>query len=445
MKKQIKSIAILSLMFGLVACSKKDGSVSKIETGESEQKNITQIMEREEKKVSILPKEDVINTIKADRAEAAQYEAALVAADDSYTYAVLTKKSGMNVISSNSLSFENAGQNYIVVAIRHKTREISYLYEAGVEDGLKQAGMVSAEGKVYLLLNRKMNYDGWERSVMETFVLNASEMKRVYAEVEGTDLFEYWFSHSAELCTDGTIEISKRKQGIEEYQNYVHKKVFRPVIERNLYLNPDAWEQEYKGDLTEYVSKQNWTEFSGISLDQCAEADILRKVKLCSFMKDSTISASEGAVLLREKIGTVSFLVVKGKNEQHEAGFQNLIFMLYDNEKDSIIAEKALMGDFSDAYLFKKNGAIYAAYYTQTNYTGIPSANGGLFKVSEDGLRKVWPTDEAYFDGKVAELTEDGCFSVSKVEWNRNEDGMILGYETKPEESISVYDLMNEQ
>ena len=49
--------------------------------------------------------------------------------------------------------------------------------------------------------------------------------------------------------------------------------------------------------------------------------------------------------------------------------------------------------------------------------------------LQEDDFVKIWPSGEdgtSVFDGKVAELTEDGRFLFSEVKWNTNEEGMIL-------------------
>ena len=68
--------------------------------------------------------------------------------------------------------------------------------------------------------------------------------------------------------------------------------------------------------------------------------------------------------------------------------------------------------------------------------------------LQEDDFVKIWPSGEdrtSVFDGKVAELTEDGRFLFSEVKWNTNEEGMILDYELIPDETVSVLDIIEDE
>ncbi|MCH5273321.1 MAG: hypothetical protein J1E35_06585 [Lachnospiraceae bacterium] len=469
MNKRIVVVFLFILVFVLSACNnKQEGIISNVEHNENGKDNdiheIEYVInddksgeEGDETREKLTEKE-VMKAFNAEMPDEFLYEAVLIEADESYTYALIVKKGNAKVITSNTVSFYKNDTELLFIAVDNETGILSYIFDATEnmknDYYLRQAGLILVDEKAYLLLIHQMNYNEWERFGLDTFVLIDSEMKHVYGEKEGNNLYNYWFTHKAEFCADGTIEISKRTAEFELYQKYIHKfsefsdYPLNPSNNKLTFAIDNSWEKEYKGGLYEFVSGQTWSDISEISLDNRAEVDILLKMKQCELIQEEIgIQTSECAVLFKEEMGTLCLFVVKAKNDFHQAGFQNLIFLLYDKGKDDFISVRAQLGDFSDAYLFQGDNGIYLAYYAETVYTGIPSSAGGVLSLQRDSFVKIWPSEsggESFFDRRVAELTEDGRYLLYKVEWNKTESGEMINFylNPNPEEIISVFDII---
>lgn len=468
MNKRIVAVVLFTLAFVLSACKNEQGSISNLEHEESNQGDITREPEHvtdtdkrdenEEKEIKKLTEKEVMKAFKAEMPYGFLYESILIEADESYTYALIVKKDNAKVIASNTISFYKNDTELLFIAVDNETGVLSYIFDAAKnmekDYYLRQAGLILVDEKAYLLLIHQMNYNKWERFGLDTFVLIDSEMKHVYGETEGSNLYNYWFTHKAELCSDGTIEISKRTEEFELYQKYIHKSnqfsdyPLNPSKNKLTFAIDNSWEKEYKGGLYEFVNGQTWSDISEISLDNRAEVDILLKMKQCELIQEEMgIQASECAVLFKEDMGTLCLFVVKAKNDYFPwEGIQNLIFLLYDKEKDDFISMRSQFGDFSDAYLFQGDNGIYLAYYTVTVDTGIPTSSGGVLNLQNDSFIKIWPSEsdgESFFAAKVAELTEDGRYLLYKVESEViNNESIEFYLDLDSEEIISVPDII---
>lgn len=476
MNKRIVVVFLFTLAFVLSACKNEQGSISNLEHKESNQDDITRGPEHvtdtdkrdenDKKEIKKLTEKEVMKAFKAEMPYGFLYESIVIEADESYTYALIVKKDNAKVIASNMISFYKNDTELLFIAVDNETGVLSYIFDAAKnmkkDYYLRQAGLILVDEKAYLLLIHQMNYNEWERFALDTFVLIDSEMKQVYGETEGSNLYDYWFSHKAELCADGTIEISKRIAEFELYQKYIHKfnqfsnYPLNPSSNKLTFAIDKSWEKEYKGGLSEFVSGQTWNDISEISLDNRAEVDILLKMKQCELIQEEMeiqrgieagIQTSECAVLFKEDMGTLYLFVVKAKNDDyHRAGYQNLIFLLYDKEKDDFISMRSQFGDFSDAYLFQGDNGIYLAYYAVTVYTGIPTSSGGVLNLQNDSFIKIWPSEsdgESFFAAKVAELTEDGRYLLYKVRSEViNNESIEFYLDLDSEEIISVPDII---
>ena len=393
-----------------------------------------------------LTEDEVKALLKQDLHDAFLYELAVLEADESCTYALFVKNRSEKESVPNIISFDQSITGILLVAVENETGTLHYLFEGTAKDYLRQACLMRVDEEIYFLLNRQMNYIEWERFSLDTFVLDGSGMRQVYGSAEGDNLYDYWFSHKAKLCADGTIEISKRGDSLASYNEYIHT-FSHTATDVLTYAVGSSWETEYKEGLYEFLSKQTWKERSGLSFESRSEVDILLQMRQCELFLNERIDItySECSVLLKKDMGRFCLLVIKAKNDHHQAGFQNLIFTLYDKETSGFITAKGCYGDFSDAYLFEVNNEVYIAYYTQTVYTGMPTAGGGVFMLQEDDFVKIWPSEKdgsSVFAGRVAELTEDGRFLFSDVKWNLNESGMISYYDLIPGETVSVFDII---
>lgn len=472
--KQVVVILLALLVFALSACSSKiEEDIPYVEYDKSGEDNIVFEVEHtiddergennavpvvesavggdenrkeEDKNRTGLTEDDVMNLLKKDMIDTYLYEIALLETDEFHTYALVVKKGSTEEITPNTISFNKSNNGILLIAVDNETRMLNYLFEGTKNDYLKQTCLLRVNEEVYFLLIRKMNYNEWERFTLDTFVLDDSKMRQVYREVEGDNLYDYWFSHKAEFCADGTIEISKRIASFDSYKKYIHNFCAHAVNDELTFAMDTSWEEEYKEGLYEFISKQTWKDISQISLDNWAEVDILLKIKQCKLLNEKIdITLSECAVLVKEDMGRFCLFIVKGKNDFHQVGLQNLILLLYDREKSDFITERVYMGDFSDAYLFEANNEVYIAYYTETMYTGIPTTSGGVLMLQEDKFVKIWPSADdgiSAFAGKVAELTEDGRYIFSTLEWNINESGMIINFDLVPSETVSVFDII---
>lgn len=383
--------------------------------------------------------------LKKDLFDGYLYELAVLEAEESYSYALFVKNRSEKESVPNVVSFDQSITGILLVSVENETGTLHYLFEGTAKAYLRQACLMRVDEEIYFLLNRQMNYIEWERFSLDTFVLDGSDMRQVYGLEEGDNLYDYWFSHKAEICADGTIEISERRESLDFYNEYIH--IFSNAATDVLtYAVGSSWVPKYKEGLGEFVRKQTWKEHSGLPFEFWSEVDVFLQMRQSElfFNEGIDITGSQCAVLLKKDMGRFCLLVVKAKNDHHQAGFQNLIFTLYDKENSGFITVRGCHGDFSDAYLFEVDNEVYIAYYTQTVYTGIPTAGGGVFMLQEDDFVKVWPAEAgtSVFDGKVAELAEDGRFLFFEVKWNTNEEGMILGYELIPGENVSVFDII---
>lgn len=374
------------------------------------------------------------------------YELAVLEAEESYTYALFVKNRSEKESVPNVVSFDQSITEILLVAVENETGTLHYLFEGTAKDYLRQACLMRVDEEIYFLLNRQMNYIEWERFSLDTFVLDGSDMRQVYGSEEGDNLYDYWFSHKAEICADGTIGISERRDSLDSYNEYIHT-FSNAATDALMYAVGSSWVPKYKEGLGEFVRKQTWKERSVLPFESWSEVDVFLQMRQSElFYKEGIdIEYSQCAVLLKKDMGRFCLLVVKAKNDHHQAGFQNLIFTLYDKENSGFITARGCRGDFSDAYLFEVNNEVYIAYYAQTVYTGMPTAGGGVFKLQKDDFVKMWPSEEdgiSVFDGRVAELTEDGRFLFSNVKWNTNEEGMILDYELIPGEQVLVFDII---
>lgn len=393
-----------------------------------------------------LTEAEVKNLLKQELFDGCLYEVAALEAEESYTYALFVKNRSEKESVPNVVPFEQSITAILLVAVENETGTLHYLFEGAAKDYLKQACLVRADEKIYFLLNHQMNYIAWERFSLDTFVLDGSDMRQVYGFEEGDNRYDYLFFHKAELCADGTIEISERGDTSDYYNEYIH--TFDSAAADGLtYAAGDSWILKHKQGIGEFVRKQIWKEHSTLPFASWSEVDVLLQMRQSElFLKDGIeIENSQCAVLLKKDMGRFCVLVVKAKNDHHQAGFQNLIFTLYDKENSGFITAREWHGDFSDAYLFEADNEVYIAYYVQTVYTGMPTADGGVFKLQKDDFVKLWPSGEdgiSVFDGRVAELTEDGRFIFFDVRWNTNEEGMILDYELIPGENVSILDMI---
>lgn len=421
-------------------------TAEKTENKKEEEKTEEKQEEDAEQNTTGLTEADVLKLLKKDLSDGYLYEVAAVEVGDSYTYALFVKNRSEKESVPNVIFFDQSITGILLATIDNETKSLQYLFEGTAKDSLKQACLLRVEEEIYFLLNRQMNYIEWERFSLDTFVLDGSDMRQVYGLEEGDNRYEHWFSYKAELCADGTIELSKRADSYDSYNEYIH--TFNHAATDGLtYEAGSAWELYDKESLDEFLSRQTWRKQSELAFESWSEVDILLNLRQSELFVNNEIDItySQCAVLLKKDLGQYCLLGVKAKNDHHQAGFQNLIFTLYDKENSKFVTAKGFHGDFSDAYLFEADNEAYIASYTQTVYNGVPTAGGGVFKLQENDFVQVWPSEEdgvAVFDGKVAELTEDGRFLFSVLSWNRNEDGMLLDYELVPGETVSVSDVI---
>lgn len=310
------------------------------------------------------------------------------------------------------------------------------------EYGVSQIGIYGAGEETFAGIVYREQFAGWEEYGMKWYCFDGDgSAVRVYGKAEKEDVYTYWKNRKPVLLTDGTLEFYGRKQESGSFDKLVQEPELKGWDTYTSYVAAYHWEKEQglpvSDWLKDYVPYEAGDGLSGPELIR----EVFRAEKEGELPEPLYFSTGyagavvTGYIALEEEI----YFAIKKFGEAHQAGFQSLCIGSL-NEEGKFLQCGLYPGDSAQTAFLQTGTEACILYCTETEYTGLLSAGGGLLQLKDGILTQKWPVTEAgepdvkYWEKRTARI-RDGRMEIYTVEYNQvSGSDTVTGYERKLEE-----------
>lgn len=310
------------------------------------------------------------------------------------------------------------------------------------EYGISQIGIYSAEKETFAGVVYREQFAGWEEYGMKWYCFDETgSVIRVYGDTEKEDAYTYWKNRKPVLLADGTMELYGRKQETGSFEALVQEPDLKGYEDYTNYVAAYHWEKEQglpvSDWLKDYVPYEAGDGLSGPELIR----EVFRAEKEGELPEPFYFGTGYASAVVTEYITLEKeiYFAIKKFGEAHQAGFQSLCIGSLD-EEGKFRQCGLYPGDRAQTASLQTGTEAYILYCTETEYTGLLSAGGGLLQLKDGILTQKWSVTETgepdvrYWEKRTARI-RDGRMEIYTIEYNQvSGSDMVTGYERKLEE-----------